>query len=71
MENYKTKEVNISEIKPGDTVFHNGETITVCASDIRNNYFMGKSVFGDCYHSGHKPVLLVEFNTVRPIKINS
>jgi hypothetical protein len=53
-------QVHIDEIKPGDTIEHNGEVRTVCPKNIKTG-FMGTSVFGDSYHSGHKLVTKVTF----------
>jgi len=57
--NYNIKKVNIDTIKAGDTVEHNSEIRTVCSEDIKRSSFMGASLFGDNYHSGHKPVKLI------------
>ena len=68
--NYETKEVHISTIRPGDTILHRDylaakEVLcTVCKSNIKkDDGFMGMSIFGDSYHSGHKKVKLVTFIT--------
>ena len=53
--------VHINQIKPGDTVFHHNEEKTVCDNDITYDSFMGKAIFGDCYHLGYKPVLRIDF----------
>lgn len=50
-------EVDISTIRHGDTILHEGEEITVDKKDITITDFMGISIFGDCYHSGCKKVL--------------
>lgn len=55
-----TKQVHISTIRPGDTIVHNGETKTVSGTDIRKGGFMGTTIFGDSYNSGHKLVTLVD-----------
>lgn len=47
---------HISQIKSGDTIIHNGKEMTVCKKDIKQDSFMGVSIFGDSYHSGYKPV---------------
>lgn len=52
-------EVHISEISAGDTIKHNGVDMTVCKKDIKYCSFMGISIFGDTYQSGHKPVLKI------------
>ena len=44
--------VHIAELKPGDTVIHNGEIKTVCKSDLKYDTFMGHTLFGDSYQLG-------------------
>jgi len=56
-----TKQVHISNIQQGDTVIHNGEMKTVSGTNIKRDAFMGTSIFGDCYRSGHQQVTLVDF----------
>ena len=46
---------HISEIRPGDTVEIDGYLKTVCHGDIRKG-FMGRTLWGDSYHLGAKPV---------------
>lgn len=53
--------VNIKDIKPGDTIFHNGHDRTVCRNNIKSCPFMGVSVFGDSYNAGNKKVTKVIF----------
>jgi len=55
MEN--TVQIHINQLRPGDTIIHNGKEMTVSKNNIKECSFMGRSVFGDCYHSGHKPVI--------------
>lgn len=59
LENYPTEEIHISEIKAGDAIIHNGKIVSVSASNIKNDSFMGRSVFGDSYRLGHKLVTRV------------
>ena len=61
MYNYTTENVNISEIRGGDTIIHNGEMKTVSLNNIKRDSFIGKTLFGDSYHSGHKKVVKVNF----------
>lgn len=49
--------VDKSVIRVGDTILHEGKEMTVCRGDITRSAFMGISIFGDCYRSGHKKVL--------------
>lgn len=53
---HRVEEVHISNIRPGDTVMHEGKMRTVCVKDIKTGGFMGTSLFGDSYHSGYKLV---------------
>lgn len=50
---------NVSAIKPGDTVLHNGIVRTVSASNLKRDGFMGALLFGDSYNLGHKPVIVI------------
>lgn len=53
---YTKQNVHISTIRSGDTVEHNGILKTVCAKDIKNDTFMGTTIFGDSYRLGNTPV---------------
>jgi IS4 transposase len=53
-EKFPVKEVHISTIKGGDTVIHNGEVATVSGTNIKQDSFMGTTLFGDSYKLGHK-----------------
>lgn len=52
---YTIELVHISEIKPGNTVEINGMLKTVCKNNITVG-FMGRTLFGDSYRLGTKPV---------------
>lgn len=56
-----TKEINVNirDIKAGDTVKHNGEILTVTKQNLSYDSFMGVSLFGDSYCLGRKPVTRV------------
>jgi hypothetical protein len=60
---YDIKEVHISTIKGGDTVMHNGEIKTVSFNNIKNDSFMGSSIFGDSYKLGRTKVKKIMFKT--------
>ena len=62
MNNYKTTPTHIDHIRPGDTVIHEGELMTVSAANIKKGGFMGATLFGDSYRLGTKPVELVIFD---------
>lgn len=54
----KTSIVNchISEVRQGDTIIHDGAMRTVSGNNIKRCPLMRKSLFGDSYELGTKPV---------------
>lgn len=60
--NKTTKMVKISEIVPGDTVIHNGHEHTVNRNHIKDDSFMGRTLFGDSYALGSKLIEKVIFH---------
>lgn len=56
IDNVKTEPVHISTISAGDTICHNGKISTVSGNNIKRDSFMGTTLFGDSYRSGHRPV---------------
>ena len=54
---FACEEVHISQVKQGDTVFHNGQSRTVGRESIQRDSFCGYSLFGDPYLLGTKPVI--------------
>lgn len=65
---YKIQHVHISQIRVGDVVEHHGKHHTVCPRDLKRDPFMGRTLFGDTYHAGHKKVARVEITHVIPKK---
>ncbi len=51
------EKVHVSLIRASDTVFHEGKVRTVCKGNLKNDSFMGPTLFGDSYNLGRKPVL--------------
>ena len=68
---YEIEEVNIASIKAGDTIEHEGVMRTVCHYDIRDGGFMGRTIFGDCYALGTKPVKKVNITTAGKIMVRN
>ena len=50
---------HIRSVRAYDTVFHQGKAQTVCVKDLRNDAFMGRTLFGDSYILGQKPILRI------------
>ena len=57
---------HISQVQAGDTIIINSILKTVCQNDIKYCPFMGKTIFGDSYHSGNKPVEVAEIFHAKP-----
>lgn len=55
--NFPTEEVHINSIRVGDTVFHDGHFRTVGRNNLKHCGFMGRSIWGDSYKIGYKPVV--------------
>lgn len=68
--NITIERVHIRDIRPGDTVMHNGQLQTVCRSNIKRG-FMGTTLFGDSYRLGLTPVERVTFNRATAIHPHS
>ena len=50
------EEVNIKDIRIGDTVLHEGFERTVGKNNLKSSEFMGITLWGDSYNLGYKPV---------------
>ena len=59
---YHIRPTNIDLIRPGDVVKVGEELRTVSPSDLRQG-FMGKTLWGDSYKLGTRPVSLVIIET--------
>jgi len=63
---YWTKiKTHIDLIMSGDIIEFNGKMTTVCANNIKSDSFIGRTIFGDSYNSGYKPV--IKFLFIKPI----
>jgi hypothetical protein len=51
------RKTDIALIRAADTVFHQGIARTVCPGDLRHDGFMGRTLFGDSYVLGRRPVM--------------
>ena len=59
---YTTQNVHISTITIGDTIISkDGHMRTICKSNLGGDSFMGKTINGDSYKSGHELVKKVKF----------
>lgn len=61
IKNYYIEQRHINDIKPGDTVLYGGELLTVTAKDIKDDCFIGRTLFGDCFNLGHLLVSVAVF----------
>lgn len=65
---YEVIDTHIENITAGDTVEHRGRLMTVCHSDIKNDNFIGITLFGDSYRLGRMPVKKVNIQRAMPAK---
>lgn len=63
--NFVIEEVHISEIRPGNTVEHNGVVHTVGRDNIKTG-FMGRTLYGDSYRLGTALVKRLQIQQSRP-----
>ena len=60
--NYTIDNVHISQISVGDTIISkDGHMRTICKNNLGGDSFMGKTINGDSYKSGHELVPKVIF----------
>lgn len=63
--NYTVNEVHISTINAGDTIISkDGYMRTICQNNLGGDSFIGRTIHGDSYKSGHELVKKVVFNLV-------
>ena len=63
--NYNIQDTHISQITIGDTIISkDGFMRTICKSNLGGDSFMGKTINGDSYKSGHELVKKVIFFTI-------
>lgn len=55
-----------SEVKPGTVILSQGKHRTLCRRDINLCPLMGKTILGDSYKLGTRPVPIVEIFHARP-----
>ena len=61
MSAYIATPCHINTIKPGDTVLHLGQLITMSPSTLKRGGFLGTTIQGDSYRAGSIPALRVVF----------
>ena len=60
--NYTIEEINISQVRSGDTILHtDGLVRTVSDNNIKRSPFMGVTLFGDSYKLGTLPVKRLKY----------
>lgn len=63
--------LNIDLVRAGDTVLHGGKARTVCVSDIKTCPSMGRTLFGDSYCLGYRPVRILRFTTLTAVTLSA
>ena len=63
-DNFTESVCHIDSIKPGDTVRHKGDIVTVGAKDLKHDPCMGRTLRGDSYRLGTLPVIKITYQVV-------
>lgn len=63
---YEIVETHITDIQHGDIIVENGQLITLSRNYIKNDPFLGRTIRGDSYNGGRKPVLKAVIKRVMP-----
>jgi|GEM_PF-5015267 len=56
---------HISSIRVGDVVEHEGQMLTVGNADLKHCQMMGRTLRGDCYRLGYRPVTVIRMATLK------
>jgi hypothetical protein len=63
---------HILNIRRGDVIrCADGFDRTICAADIRDDPFMGRTLWGDSYRLGYKPVAVLRFPKLTDLKLTN
>ena len=63
---YEIIKTNIADIEHGDTIIENGMLVTLSKEYIKNDPLLGRTIRGDSYNGGHKPVLKAVIKRAMP-----
>lgn len=63
---YEIVETHISDIKHGDVIIEDGYLVTVGRNYIKNDPLLGRTVRGNSYSGGRKPVLKAVIKRAMP-----
>ena len=54
---YEIVETHITDIQHGDIIIENGALVTLSRNYIKNDQLLGRTIRGNSYNGGRKPVL--------------
>lgn len=63
---YEIVETHITDIHHGDIIVENGELVTLSRNYIKNDPFLGRTIRGNSYNGGRKPVLKAVIKRAMP-----
>ena len=63
---YEIVETHISEINHGDIIVESGELVTISRNYIKSEPFIGRTIRGNSYDCGRKPVLKAVIKRAMP-----
>lgn len=64
--NFEVVETHIADIQHGDTIVENGELVTLSRNYIKNDPLLGRTIRGNSYNGGRKPVLKAVIKRAMP-----
>lgn len=64
--NYEIVETHVSEIQHGDIIVENGQLVTLDKKYIKNDPLIWRTIRGDSYNGGRKPVLKAVIKRAMP-----
>ena len=63
---YEIVETHIADIRQGDTIIESGELVTLSRNYIKSDPLLGRTIRGNSYNGGRKPVLKAVIKRAMP-----
>lgn len=63
---YEIVETRITDIQHGDTIVEKGQLVTLSRNYIKNDPLLGRTIRGNSYNGGRKPVLKAVIKRAMP-----
>ena len=63
---YEIVETHIADIRHGDIIVENGALVTLSRNYIKNDQLLGRTIRGNSYNGGRKPVMKAVIKRAMP-----